>query len=356
MLIARLVDVRKDYGRLEEKLPGFLLPSGAHRGVGPVSLELGRGQALGVVGANGAGKSTLLRLMGGLAKPTSGQLERSGRFGRLLDLGAGFLEDCTGRENARIALSIGAAWAEHSAGVVEDFSGLGRFLDEPVRTYSLGMRLRLAYALVVAEEPDVLVVDEVLAVGDEAFQRRCMVYMEAFLASGKTLVLATHNLYVAEKICDRALWLEAGEVKALGPTSEVVRGYRGSLARRLSSTTPARRAGAPARGVAGEVRSVPDAVPRGEPWRIEVDWVATAEGRVEVRSATHDLVATLVVRGPGHFDLPECQLLPGEYGISLVSSEGDRIVDEKVLTVSGPGRELGTVSLRHDWCRAGAGD
>lgn len=354
MVAVRLVDVRKDYGRLEERLPRFVVPGGAHLGVGPLSLELERGRALAVVGANGAGKSTLLRLVGGLSVPTSGVVERSGTFGRLLDLGAGFLEDCTGRENARIALALGGAGRDTALARAEEFSGLGAFLDEPVRTYSLGMRLRLAYALVVAEAPDVLVVDEVLAVGDEAFQRRCMAYMEGFLAEGHTLVLATHNLYVAEKVCDRALWLENGSVKSLGPASEVVRGYRDSLARRLAGRPePVSPSDAPP-ALAGRIRSTPEVVEHGGPWCIEVDWAQTASGRIEIRSATDALVSSVPVRGPGRVEIPRCPLLPGGYTVSLVGRDSRHPVAEAVARVRGDARELGIVALRHDWQPPGA--
>lgn len=355
MVVLRLVDVRKEYGRLEERLPGFVVPGGAHLGVGPLSLELERGQALAVVGPNGAGKSTLLRLVGGLSVPTTGKVERSGKFGRLLDLGAGFLEDCTGRENAKIALAIAGAGPDTGLAQVEEFSGLGNFLEEPVRTYSLGMRLRLAYALVVAEAPDVLVVDEVLAVGDEAFQRRCMAYMEGFLAEGHTLVLATHNLYVAEKVCDRALWLENGCVKALGRPSEVARGYRDSLARRLADRPRHGPLSESAPAMPGEIRSTPEPVEHGQPWCLEVDWAETADGRIEIRSATDALVASVPVRGPGRVEIPSCPLLPGAYAVSLVGRDSRHPVAEAVVRVRGDGRELGTVALRHDWQGPGVG-
>lgn len=353
MVAARLVDARKDYGRLETKLPSFLLAGSSHRGVGPVSLELARGEAVAVVGANGAGKSTLLRLVGGLASPTSGTVERHGRIGRLLDLGAGFLDDCTGAENARIALSIGGSAHGRSLDRVTEFAGLGSFFEEPVRTYSLGMRLRLAYALVVAESPDVLVVDEVLAVGDEAFQRRCMTYMEAFLEDGHTLLLATHNLYVAEKICGRALWLEEGRVKSLGPSSEVVRAYRDSLGRR-SPRAPESAKGQEHGVVAGRLRSEPERPVYGEPWEIHVEWPATARGWIEVRSAADALVARIPVSGAGRAALCSCPLLAGEYGMALVSADSETPACEIEVTVGGGGRELGSVGLRRTWHGRGA--
>lgn len=351
MVVADLDQVRKDYGRLEERLPGFVGAGQSHRGVGPVTLRLARGDSLAVVGENGAGKSTLLRLMGGLACPTSGRIEHHGRFGRLLELGGGFLEDCTGRENGRITLAIGATDNTDNAAALAqafEFSGLGAFLDQPVRTYSMGMRLRLAYALVVAESPDVLVVDEVLAVGDEAFQRQCMAYMEAFLSSGSTLVLATHNLYVAEKVCSRGLWLEAGRVKALGPVSEVVQAYRGALQEKVRDRRlrpGARfRADAPAR-----LDSKPEEPTQGGAWTVCVSWPNETRGRLEIRSASDALVTTLGVRGPGRFEVARCPLLPGRYRLLLFADGDTGACAEGELRIRGAARELGVVLLEHGW-------
>ena len=194
-----------------------------------ISLEVARGQSLGIVGRNGAGKTTLLRLLAGISRPTRGKLETYGRVASLLNVGAGFHPELSGRENVLlngVILGLSPAEARGKFEAIVDFSGLDeRFLDTPVKHYSSGMYARLAFAVAAHVEPDLLLVDEVLSVGDAAFQDRSFRKMLDFRAQGRGVIFVSHNMAAVELMCDRALWLERGNVRAVGPTSDVVRAY-----------------------------------------------------------------------------------------------------------------------------------
>ena len=193
-----------------------------------IDLGVRVGESVGVVGENGAGKSTLLALLTGTAKPTTGRVAVRGPVAAILELGAGFHPEFTGRHNARLhamLFGVGGANIEARLEEVINFSELGDFIDQPVRTYSSGMYLRLAFALAVSVEPEVLVIDEALAVGDQHFQTKCVDRISRFRERGKTIVFCSHNMYQVKKLCDRALWLRGGHTVALGPVDEVVDAY-----------------------------------------------------------------------------------------------------------------------------------
>jgi lipopolysaccharide transport system ATP-binding protein len=200
----------------------------SHWALRDVSFELHRGQCMGVIGDNGAGKSSLLKLIAGTMQPSTGRVERIGRVTAILELGAGFHPDFTGRDNLRFGGSlIGIAPAEMAGleqGII-DFSELGDAIDRPVKTYSSGMVVRLAFALVTAVEPDVLVIDEALAVGDQHFQKKCVERITAFRNKGCTILFCSHSQYHIRQLCNVALWLDGGRVKALGSTDAVLSSY-----------------------------------------------------------------------------------------------------------------------------------
>ena len=199
-----------------------------------VSLDLGRGRMVGIVGSNGSGKSTLLKVLGGILKPTTGQVSVRGRVSALIELGAGFHPEFTGRENIYInGVLLGLTRAEIRARFDEivAFAGLESFIDSPVKTYSSGMYMRLGFAIAVTVDPDVLLIDEVLAVGDEAFQHRCVGKIQEFKARGKTIVLVSHDLGSIERLCDEAVWLDRGRLQVHGETREVVGRYLDHVAR-----------------------------------------------------------------------------------------------------------------------------
>ncbi len=191
-----------------------------------LDLAVASGETVGVVGENGAGKSTLLGLLTGTIAPSEGRLSVSGHIAAILELGAGFHPEFTGRANARMyAALFGLVDPERLLDDVIAFSELGAFIDQPVRTYSSGMYLRLAFALAVSVDPEVLVIDEALAVGDQHFQTKCVDRIASFRAAGRTIVFCSHNMYQVKKLCDRALWLRGGRVAAAGAVDEVVDAY-----------------------------------------------------------------------------------------------------------------------------------
>jgi len=194
-----------------------------------ISFELEQGETLGVVGSNGAGKSTLLSLVSGLCRPNEGEISVKGSVAPLLELGAGFHPDLTGRENVFLNASLVGMTRkrvqESFNGIVE-FSEIGDFIDEPVRTYSSGMTMRLAFAIAVHVQPDILLVDEVLAVGDQAFQSKCFDRIQTFKKSGKTMLFVSHAPGLVRSFCERCLWLDHGNLMMLGNTDEVLEAYR----------------------------------------------------------------------------------------------------------------------------------
>ncbi len=194
-----------------------------------VSFSLPHGGVLGIIGSNGSGKTTLLRIIAGVCHPDGGRLAVQGSVAPILSIGAGFHPDLTGRENAKVGLlTLGLTPREvkEFMGPVLEFSEIEEFVDLPVRTYSAGMMFRLAFSIAVCVDPDVLLLDEVLSVGDERYSRKCLERIDGFKRSGKTIVLTTHNLEFVESWCTAALWLNEGRVAAQGDPAAVVEAYR----------------------------------------------------------------------------------------------------------------------------------
>jgi lipopolysaccharide transport system ATP-binding protein len=212
----------------------------SHWALRDVSLELRRGQCLGVVGSNGAGKSTLLKLVTGTLQPSTGRVQRHGRVTAILELGAGFHPDFTGRQNLYFGGSLIGIPSEEMAALesqVLAFAEIGEAIDRPVKTYSSGMVVRLAFALVTAVEPDLLIIDEALAVGDQHFQKKCIDRIRAFRENGCTILFCSHSTYHVRHLCDVALWLEGGQVREFGPTEPVLGAY--DMFNRLLNAPPA---------------------------------------------------------------------------------------------------------------------
>jgi ABC-2 type transport system ATP-binding protein/lipopolysaccharide transport system ATP-binding protein len=198
-----------------------------------VSFDIFPGEALGLIGRNGSGKSTLLKIIAGIYAPTSGKVRLSnGRVGTMIELGVGFHPELTGEENIYLGSSIYGLNRKEIDKIypnVVDFSELDSFMDTPVKNYSSGMQARLGFALAVNLDPDILLVDEILAVGDEAFQRKCMARMEQFRSAGKTIVFVSHSPEDVRKICDRACVLDFGSMVFLGKTEEAIDRYHALL-------------------------------------------------------------------------------------------------------------------------------
>ena len=198
----------------------------------PLNLTVQRGEALGLIGRNGAGKSTLLQMVCGTLNPSSGSLAVNGKIGALLELGAGFNPEFTGRENVYLAAAVmGFSGAETDAlyESIVTFSGIKEFIDQPVKTYSSGMYVRLAFSIATSANPDILVIDEALSVGDGAFAKKSFERIMQLKAQGTTVLFCSHSMYQVESFCDRAVWLDHGQVKMEGAASDVVAAYTDSL-------------------------------------------------------------------------------------------------------------------------------
>jgi lipopolysaccharide transport system ATP-binding protein len=199
-----------------------------HRALGDVGFDVRRGETVGIVGSNGSGKSTLLQLLCGTLEPSEGEVRVQGRIAALLELGAGFDPEFTGRENVFLygtVLGLTRAEVEQRFDRIAAFADIGEFIDQPVRTYSSGMFVRLAFAVAIHVDPDILVVDEALSVGDEAFQRKCFARIEQLRDAGATVLFVSHASQTVVQLCDRALWLEAGALRMDGAPRDVVAAY-----------------------------------------------------------------------------------------------------------------------------------
>lgn len=193
-----------------------------------VSFDLPKGQALGLIGPNGAGKSTTLKLLAKITHPTSGKIEVNGRVAALIELGAGFHLDLTGRENAFLNAAILGMPLQKANRIFDDivaFAGLEKFIDTPLKRYSSGMQVRLGFAIAAHVEPEILLVDEVLAVGDSQFRQKCIQRIEELQTAGTTIVFVSHNLYMVKNVCNLGLFISEGKIHTLGPVVEAINAY-----------------------------------------------------------------------------------------------------------------------------------
>src|SRR5437667_4254391 len=236
-----LVDVSKVYRRyggrhfstlksalLQRSILRDLQPSETFPALSGVTFTVPKGSTCGVIGRNGSGKSTALKLVAGITKPTSGIVRVEGRVSALIELGAGFHPEISGRENVYIngiMLGLTKREIQNRFDDIVDFAELREFIDAPVKTYSSGMYMRLGFAVAINVDPDVLLVDEVLAVGDEGFSHKCLDKFAEFHRRGKTVLIVTHSLNLIERLCDDAVWLDAGEKRAEGDPKRVVDAY-----------------------------------------------------------------------------------------------------------------------------------
>ncbi|MEM6455717.1 MAG: ABC transporter ATP-binding protein [Acidobacteriota bacterium] len=216
-----------------------------------VSFDVPRGEALALIGENGAGKSTLLKIMAGITAPSEGAVEVHGKVASILELGSGFHPEFTGRQNIALnAALLGLGPDEVAARLPEivAFSELGDFIDQPVKAYSTGMAMRLGFSIAMQVDPDVLIIDEALSVGDGYFQKKCMDRIRRFLDEGRTLLFCSHAMYYVSAFCPRALWMRQGQIEQIGPTDAVIAAYESFLqakARPAASTAGADHADAP---------------------------------------------------------------------------------------------------------------
>src|SRR5207245_5184607 len=226
------------YPRTADRLIEFITRRPRHTvfpALQDVTFEVERGEAIGIVGQNGAGKSTLLKLLCGVTRATSGSLKSFGTTASILALATGFHPEFTGRDNAALnaaILGLSPSEVKQKLPAILEFSELGTFLDRPVKTYSSGMYMRLAFSVAVNVEPEILVIDEALAVGDGHFQKKCVDRIREFQQDGKTILFCSHAMYHITSICSRTLWLEHGSVMRYGPNIDVVHDYEAILLQR----------------------------------------------------------------------------------------------------------------------------
>ena len=294
------------FARPSQQLAALLAPS-RHCGsdfwaLHDIGFSVERGESVAIIGRNGSGKSTLLQLICGILTPTSGSVVTRGRIVGLLELGTGFDPEFTGRENARLTAAIhglGAADIDARLPEIERFAGIGSFMDRPVREYSSGMFARLAFAVCAHVDADILVVDEILAVGDAAFQQKCMRFLRGFKAGGGTLLFVSHGEQAVLSLCTRALWLDRGRLVADGPAKDVYLGYAQSVEESGGSF-----AGAPLAPV--QAATAPLAATTFTPLMFDPDGepVAGDRARIErVELLSGDGAALTIVQGGEEVDL-----------------------------------------------------
>jgi len=229
------------YQRLWQLLVGSSSNLSHFNALSGVDINIAQGESIGIIGQNGAGKSTLLQLLCGTLTPSTGQLEVNGQVAALLELGAGFNQDFTGRENILFSAALYGMQAQHIEQHLQeiiDFADIGEFIDQPVRTYSSGMYVRLAFAIATSVQPDILVIDEALSVGDGAFARKSFDRIMQLKQSGVTLLFCSHSLFQVESLCSRCIWLHQGQVMAQGPSAEVIAKYNDWLSQQSVAKAP----------------------------------------------------------------------------------------------------------------------
>jgi len=381
-----LAEVGKDYAKVATRAGRVRLVWELLRGRGAqqvfralddVSFELKPGASLGVIGENGAGKSTLLKIIAGVIKPTRGTVVVNGRVGALLELGSGFHPEYSGLANIDLAAALLGLAPAQIAGKRDEiiaFADLGEHINDPIKHYSSGMVVRLGFAVATALDPDVLITDEVLAVGDESFQKKCIAWIERFIARGGTLLLCSHSMYHVQKLCRHAIWLKDGKVVRYGDAAPVTQAYLAYHEEKAAiGKAPITHAAASAAGVYAVQSLVLDpaeTLRQGARLRISGE-VYSPDGRAPVvlvgiiradgtavYGVSTDMDGVAPERlAPNRYafalEFPALDLLPGKYTVRshALDPEGVRLFDnvETSITVTGDAREFGLVRLPHRW-------
>lgn len=347
-----------------------------------VNLDLRRGEALGLVGANGAGKSTLLKVLAGTSAPTTGRYRVNGRVTSLLELGTGFHQDFSGRENVMMhGVLNGHSRREvrRRTDAILDFAELGEAAEAPVRTYSTGMGMRLGFAAALGFDPEVLILDEVFAVGDMYFQKKCVDRLLEFKEGGKTILFCSHSLYDLRQLCEQALWLEAGEVRGSGSSIEVTNRYAAWQREHIDGLKSGGKKHAKgedwpridgAQLLRADGRDAFE-VQTGEDLTLTIDWSNPRhdQGAIQVGVAFLRQDKTLCAAAGTHLDgvvlsgpkgqlelqLPKLGLLSGSFTVQLylfdeagVFRYEERALDQP-LVVQTDSREVGLMRLEHRW-------
>ncbi len=389
-IAVRATDVSKHYDMYRRPADRLieLLTRRTHHVVFPalerVSFEVEKGETIGIIGQNGAGKSTLLKLLCGVTQPSSGTLETRGTIASILELGTGFHPEFSGRDNAALnaaILGLSASEVRERLPHIIEFSELGSFIDRPVKTYSSGMYMRLAFSVAVNVDPDILVIDEALAVGDGHFQKKCIDRIREFQDAGKTILFCSHSLYYISSICRRTLWLDQGRVMRYGPSLDVAHEYESFLLERdrqhAATVAPAPQSHTPVRFreiVVCDRTGIPrDRFARGEDilvrMRIEAD---SPDQPVHAMVGVHRAADDLQVFNIGtHADglpplsgrtdygitvrLQNVPLLRGDYSIiAFVGDENaltafDRRDIRPAFSMTSDRFDVGVISVEHRW-------
>jgi lipopolysaccharide transport system ATP-binding protein len=348
-----------------------------------VDMQLARGESLGLIGENGAGKSTLLKIIAGVVKPSCGELQVNGSIGALLELGSGFHPEYTGRENiflsaALMGLSKGTI-ATKLESIIE-FADIGEYIDQPIKHYSSGMVVRLGFAVATAMRPDILITDEVLAVGDESFQKKCIRWMEDYLSGGGTLLLCSHSMFHIQTLCQNALWIHEGCPRMYGNSFEVTREYLTYHEEKNSRAVRAERP-AEAHGVyqirglwlkddagaelevaamGGVLRICGTAYSPDQRPPVILFGIIRADGTPVYGTHSNETGFRPNQVAPSLYGfcarLSSLQLLPGKYTIRAhaMDPEGLRLFDtvETSIRITGQTRDYGLCRLEHEWLPA----
>lgn len=345
-----------------------------------VSLNIERGETFGIIGNNGSGKSTMLKLITGISKPTKGYVGVSGRVSALLELGAGFHPDFSGRENTYLngaILGLSRKEVDAKFDSIVAFAELQSFIDNPVKTYSSGMYMRLAFSIAIHVDPDILVIDEVLAVGDSAFQQKCFDQIHRFKHQGKTIVFVSHVLPTVQSLCQRVAWIDKGELRALGRTEAVLEFYSEQIAAdveknkaQMAYLVPDQRVNLRSiRALNGQGQEC-SILKGGEPARFEFQvesdlsseelelyaQIIRADGTCcyDQRIPLSDF-ADGAAAGSVAFEIPELRLYHGSYSLNLSAAAPGSYawLDEKFFnfSVDSPYRGMGIAPLCASWVR-----
>ena len=345
-----------------------------------IHFEVRRGESLAIIGANGAGKSTLLKLITGVLEPSCGSISSKGTNAALLELGAGFDPECTGLENVKMnaaLMNIKRKELDQKLDQILEFADIGDAIEEPVKHYSSGMVVRLGFAVVAAIKPDLLITDEILAVGDESFQKKCIRWIEEYISGGGTLLMVSHNMYQIQKLCQHAIWLDGGTIRQSGDVFDVTQRYlawhEAKEEKRLPNNRPS---------VAKGQYTILDTSLNHQDMEQEVRIQMGEDLLISVSVQTYDQRIPVVLIGliradgtpiygvatdhDGHNPeisdggiahvvcfFPSLPLLPGSYRVRthVLDPEGLRIHDsqEREFLVTGKTRALGFVRLQHEW-------
>lgn len=346
-----------------------------------INLDVRRGESLGLIGMNGAGKSTLMKIVAGVVRPSDGEVHIKARISALLELGAGFHPEYSGRQNVFLASALMGIPERETRERLDDilaFADIGKHIEEPVKHYSSGMVVRLGFAVATAMKPDVLVTDEVLAVGDESFQRKCVAWMEDYLSGGGTLLLCSHSMYHIEKLCRHAAWIDGGRLRQYGPSNAVVRDYlawhdakTGTGHAQLNHTEVKSESGLYAIETFSanggteivQVEFERDLVlsgvvfsPDGRPPGVAIG-IVRLDGSALFGVSSDICNVALQPLGERRFGFllrfSALPLLPGRYELRAhaMDPEGYRVFDQRSVTliVVGETREMGAVRLKYSW-------